>query len=49
MGAVPSLDWDAVEEAIGRALREDVGAGDITTLRTVPGGAIAPATREKHI
>lgn len=38
-----SLDWKAANAAIERALAEDVGAGDITTLWTVSGSATARA------
>ena len=43
MDTVPSLDWDAVEQAIDRALLEDVGDGDITTIWTVREAATARA------
>ncbi len=38
--AVVSLDADVVEEAVARALDEDVGSGDVTTAACVPAGAV---------
>ena len=38
------LEQQYVAEVVARALREDVGAGDLTTQATVPEGALAGAT-----
>ena len=37
------LDWTIVDPIIERALREDVGSGDVTTEAVVPAGATAEA------
>ena len=37
-------DRDALVELVGRALAEDIGAGDVTSEATVPAGSVARAT-----
>ena len=37
------LDAHAIDEAVLRALAEDIGPGDVTTMATVRGGAVARA------
>jgi nicotinate-nucleotide pyrophosphorylase (carboxylating) len=39
------MDWNshAIDELIGRALAEDVGTGDVTSLATIPATAVAHA------
>jgi nicotinate-nucleotide pyrophosphorylase (carboxylating) len=37
------LDLDELDDQIGRALAEDVGSGDVTSLATIPGAAKAHA------
>lgn len=41
--AVQTLSADEIREAVSRALAEDVGSGDVTTLATVPSDATARA------
>jgi nicotinate-nucleotide pyrophosphorylase (carboxylating) len=40
---VLTLTEEEVREAVRRALAEDIGSGDVTTLATVPAGALAQA------
>src|SRR5512134_2187071 len=37
------LDSELVRQAVQSALSEDIGSGDVTTLATVPEGAVARA------
>jgi len=41
---VVAPDRDALVELVGRALAEDIGAGDVTSEATVPAGSVARAT-----
>ena len=43
LGGVEPLNPDEVRRAVVAALAEDIGSGDVTTLATVPEGAMAEA------
>ena len=43
MATPPSVDLPTIDALIDRALAEDVGTGDVTTLATVPAGQAADA------
>ena len=44
VAVVVAPDRDALVELVGRALAEDIGAGDVTSEATVPAGSVARAT-----
>jgi nicotinate-nucleotide pyrophosphorylase (carboxylating) len=43
LSTVEALSREEIQEAVRRALAEDIGAGDVTTLATVPPDAVARA------